>query len=146
MEQTLDTIAERLKGRVIGNGATRISGVNNLEAAQEGELTFAEGPKHLARAVATSRGGKAGRARCIASDSRKPWASAPDRSVNTRRAAAERWLAASVCSACGTGKPAPTRLAISRAKAVASSGVRLRAAGAQLARRPGSGTITCRSC
>ena len=53
MERTLETIATHLKGRLIGEGATLIRGVNNLEAAQEGELIFAEDARHLALALAT---------------------------------------------------------------------------------------------
>ena len=44
MEQTLETIAQLLQGRIIGDGATLIRGVNSVESVQEGELTFAEDP------------------------------------------------------------------------------------------------------
>ena len=53
MEQTLQTIAELLHGRVIGDGTTRIHGVNSLEDVQEGELTFAEDPPRLSKARMT---------------------------------------------------------------------------------------------
>ena len=53
MEQTLEAIAQLLQGRVIGDGATLIRGVNSLEAAREGELTFAEDPRRLAQAMMT---------------------------------------------------------------------------------------------
>lgn len=53
MEHTLASIAQRLQGRLIGDGATLIRGVNNLEMAGEGELTFADDPHHLAQALGT---------------------------------------------------------------------------------------------
>ncbi len=53
MEQTLDAIAQLLKGRLIGDGATTIRGIGSLESAQEGDLTFAEDPRHLAQAMTT---------------------------------------------------------------------------------------------
>ena len=51
MEQTLEALAERLKGRLIGDGSILIRNVNSLDAAQEGELTFAEDERHLAKAL-----------------------------------------------------------------------------------------------
>ena len=54
MEQTLDAIAELLKGRLIGDGATRIRGISSLDLVKEGELTFAEDARHLALAMATT--------------------------------------------------------------------------------------------
>ena len=51
MEQTLEALAAKLKGRLIGDGAVLIRDVNNLEAVQEGELTFAEDARHLAQAL-----------------------------------------------------------------------------------------------
>ena len=51
MEQTLESIATLLQGRLIGDGTTLIRGVNSLEAACEGELTFAEDTKHLTQAM-----------------------------------------------------------------------------------------------
>src|SRR3989338_3881554 len=53
MEHTLDALATYLHGRVIGDGATLIRDVNNIDAVQWGELTFAEDVKRLAQAVAT---------------------------------------------------------------------------------------------
>ena len=53
MEQTVAALARHLKGRLIGDGATLIHGINTLEAAQEGELSFADTPQHLAQALAT---------------------------------------------------------------------------------------------
>ena len=53
MEHTLQTIAEHLHGRVIGDGTMRIHGVNSVEDAQVGELTFAEDARHLAAALTT---------------------------------------------------------------------------------------------
>jgi UDP-3-O-[3-hydroxymyristoyl] glucosamine N-acyltransferase len=53
MEQTVAAIAELLKGRLIGDGATLIHGVNTLEAAQSGELSFADTPQRLTQALAT---------------------------------------------------------------------------------------------
>jgi UDP-3-O-[3-hydroxymyristoyl] glucosamine N-acyltransferase len=54
MEQTLETIARHLKGRLIGDGSALIRGVNSLDEAQAGELTFAESPQRLAQAMASS--------------------------------------------------------------------------------------------
>ena len=53
MEQTLSEIASLLNGRLIGDGATLIRDINNLETVKAGELTFADNPHHLARAMAT---------------------------------------------------------------------------------------------
>ncbi len=53
MEQTLAEIAKHLKGRLIGNGATLIHGVNTIEDAQSGEVSFAETPQRLTQALAT---------------------------------------------------------------------------------------------
>ena len=57
MEQTIETLAQYLKGRVIGNGATVIRDVNEIAAVQAGELTFAEDAGRLARALATPASG-----------------------------------------------------------------------------------------
>jgi len=54
MEHTLETIAERLNGRVIGDGTTRIRGISSLDLVKEGELTFAEDARHLIQALATA--------------------------------------------------------------------------------------------
>lgn len=53
MEQTLEAIARHLNGRLIGDGTTRIRGINNLDDVQEGELTFADDAPHLAQAMTT---------------------------------------------------------------------------------------------
>ena len=53
MEQTVEAIARHLKGRLIGDGATLIHGVNTLEAVQPGELSFADTPRRVAQALAT---------------------------------------------------------------------------------------------
>ena len=53
MEQTLGDIAKYLKGRLIGDGATLIHGVNTLEAVQQGEVSLADSPGRLAQALAT---------------------------------------------------------------------------------------------
>ena len=53
MEQTVDAIAKHLQGRLIGDGATLIHGVNTLEAVQSGELSFADTPRRVAQALAT---------------------------------------------------------------------------------------------
>ena len=53
IEQTLATIATHLHGRLIGDGTTRIRGINSLEAVQAGELTFADSPARIAEALAT---------------------------------------------------------------------------------------------
>ncbi len=54
MEHALETMAHHVQGRLIGDGATRIRGLNNSDAVQAGELTFAEDAKHLAQAMATN--------------------------------------------------------------------------------------------
>jgi UDP-3-O-[3-hydroxymyristoyl] glucosamine N-acyltransferase len=53
MEYTVDAIAKHVRGRVIGDGTTRIRAINTLEAAQPGELSFVDGPKRLADALAS---------------------------------------------------------------------------------------------
>ncbi len=52
MEWTLEAIATHLNGWLIGDGKTVIKDVNNLETATLGELTFADNPRHLAKAIA----------------------------------------------------------------------------------------------
>jgi len=54
LEQTLEALAAHLKGRVIGDGSILIRDINSLEAVQEGELTFAENARHLAKALQTN--------------------------------------------------------------------------------------------
>ena len=53
MEQTVATIAEHLHESLIGDGTVLIRNVNNLDAVQEGEVTFAEDARHLAQAMGT---------------------------------------------------------------------------------------------
>jgi UDP-3-O-[3-hydroxymyristoyl] glucosamine N-acyltransferase len=54
MELTVEAIARRLHGRVIGDGSVLIHGVNMVESAQAGELSFAENPRRLAQALDTA--------------------------------------------------------------------------------------------
>ena len=54
VEHSLESIARHLQGQVIGDVATRISGVNNLDSVQAGELTFAEDARRLTQALATN--------------------------------------------------------------------------------------------
>ena len=54
MERTLETLAAYLKGRLIGDGAVLIRDLNNVDAVQAGELTFAEDQRHLAQALETN--------------------------------------------------------------------------------------------
>ncbi|MBI4340814.1 MAG: UDP-3-O-(3-hydroxymyristoyl)glucosamine N-acyltransferase [Candidatus Omnitrophica bacterium] len=53
MEYSLATLAERVNGRVIGDGSIRISGLNGAQIAHEGELTFAEDERHFGLAMAS---------------------------------------------------------------------------------------------
>lgn len=53
MERSLETLATYLKGRVIGDGTILIRDVSNVDYVGEGELTFAEDPKHLLKALET---------------------------------------------------------------------------------------------
>jgi len=57
MPQTLESLAQYLHGRVIGDGATLIHDVNNVDAVRLGELTFAEDAKRMAQALATPASG-----------------------------------------------------------------------------------------
>lgn len=57
MERTLQALAVYLKGRLIGDGATLIRDVNNVDAVQTGQITFAEDPAHLAQALASPAAG-----------------------------------------------------------------------------------------
>ena len=54
MEQSVAAIAEYLKGKLIGDGTVLIRGVNTLEAAQSGEMSFADTPQRLAQALTTA--------------------------------------------------------------------------------------------
>ncbi|MBI3319027.1 MAG: UDP-3-O-(3-hydroxymyristoyl)glucosamine N-acyltransferase [Candidatus Omnitrophica bacterium] len=49
MEYTLRMIATEVQGELAGDGEERISGINALETAQPGELSFAEHPKYLSQ-------------------------------------------------------------------------------------------------
>lgn len=53
---TLDEIVAHLGGQVVGDGTTRISGVNTLEAAGAGELSFLANPKYRAQLSTTHAG------------------------------------------------------------------------------------------
>jgi UDP-3-O-[3-hydroxymyristoyl] glucosamine N-acyltransferase len=53
MTQTLAQIAEAVKGRVIGDGNVKISGIASIEMASSGDLVFVEDPKHLGAAFAS---------------------------------------------------------------------------------------------
>lgn len=53
MSRSLASLADYLKGRLIGNGSLPIQGVNSLDAAKEGEITFADDPRRLSQALAT---------------------------------------------------------------------------------------------
>ena len=53
MEYSLTKLAEHVHGRLIGDGGTRIHGVNGADAAQEGELTFADDEHYFAKAIAS---------------------------------------------------------------------------------------------
>ncbi len=53
-EHSVESIASHLQGQLIGDGKTRIQGINNLDAVQSGEMTFAEDPRRLAQALGTS--------------------------------------------------------------------------------------------
>lgn len=51
---TAAELAERLQGRVVGDPAVRLTGFAPADAAGPGDLTWAESPKHLARAEASA--------------------------------------------------------------------------------------------
>lgn len=53
VEHSVESIASHLQGQLIGDGKTRILGINSLEAVQAGELTFAEDSRRLAQALNT---------------------------------------------------------------------------------------------
>jgi len=52
----LREIAERIGGRVVGDGEVEIGGIASLESATARELVFVEGEKHLAGALASKAG------------------------------------------------------------------------------------------
>jgi UDP-3-O-[3-hydroxymyristoyl] glucosamine N-acyltransferase len=51
VEQTLESLARYVKGKVIGNGAIRISRLNSLDAVQEGELAFVADARRMPEAL-----------------------------------------------------------------------------------------------
>ncbi|MBI4342653.1 MAG: UDP-3-O-(3-hydroxymyristoyl)glucosamine N-acyltransferase [Candidatus Omnitrophica bacterium] len=53
MTHTLASLATRLKGTVIGDGATPIHGMGGLDDVQAGQLTFVEDAKRLPQALAS---------------------------------------------------------------------------------------------
>ncbi|MHC5059496.1 MAG: UDP-3-O-(3-hydroxymyristoyl)glucosamine N-acyltransferase [Planctomycetota bacterium] len=53
---TIAEIAEHIGARVVGNGGTAISGVNSIERAGPGEITFVDSDKHI-RKLAESKAG-----------------------------------------------------------------------------------------
>ena len=57
MEWTLADLCERLHGDLIGDGATRIRGVNAFASVQQDELTYADTPRNLAHAITTPAAG-----------------------------------------------------------------------------------------
>ena len=54
MAYTVDEIARRIQGEVIGDGTVLIRGVSSIEEAQEGNLVLAEAPAYFNRAEASS--------------------------------------------------------------------------------------------
>ena len=50
---TLESLATRLNGTVIGDGTTAIHGMNSLDRVEAGQLTFAEDAKRLQQALAS---------------------------------------------------------------------------------------------
>ena len=52
----LRTIAERIGGRIAGNGDVEISGVASIESAAANDVVFVENEKHLPRALASAAG------------------------------------------------------------------------------------------
>ena len=53
MPHTLRDIAQQLRGQVIGDGAVAIRGVNGLDRAQAGDITFIDDAKRLPQALAS---------------------------------------------------------------------------------------------
>lgn len=51
MERTLATLCELVHGELIGNGDSLIRGLNTVEAAGDGDLTFAEDATRLSQAI-----------------------------------------------------------------------------------------------
>ncbi|HQJ31375.1 MAG TPA: LpxD N-terminal domain-containing protein, partial [Syntrophales bacterium] len=56
MQKTLTELAAHLGGRIVGDAAVVITGVNSLEEAQTGELSFLANPKYQEK-LATTRAG-----------------------------------------------------------------------------------------
>lgn len=54
MEFTLQQIAERIGGEVVGDPATLINGLGSLDDALEGQITFLGNPKYAAKVAKTS--------------------------------------------------------------------------------------------
>ena len=54
MDMTLLAICERVKGQLVGDGATLINGISASDHTQSGHLTLAEDAPHLARALASA--------------------------------------------------------------------------------------------
>ena len=57
MEKTLTALCDLLEGELIGDGDTRIRGVNACSLVQDGELTFAESSKLLEQALESRAAG-----------------------------------------------------------------------------------------
>ena len=53
MQQTLQSLAELVSARLIGDGQVEISRVSSIASAQPGDLVFVEADKHLAEALAS---------------------------------------------------------------------------------------------
>jgi len=51
---TLDQIAERLAGEVVGNGKIRITGINSLAEAVEGEISFFASARYKTQVIGTN--------------------------------------------------------------------------------------------
>lgn len=54
MQLTAKAIAERLAGRLVGDGSTIVTGVASLDSARPGSLVYVDSPKHLAKAEASA--------------------------------------------------------------------------------------------
>ena len=54
MKITVEEIAEKLQGTVVGDGKAAISGITNMENPGEGLITFVENPKYLKRLEETN--------------------------------------------------------------------------------------------
>ena len=56
MEITLNELAAHLGGRVIGDGTVLIKGVNGLDEAREGDLSFLANPRYQEKIITTGAG------------------------------------------------------------------------------------------